>query len=129
MQIYNNEEDITRSRLVDIIQARIEEILQIIKEKITNEGLSITNKIVITGGVARTLRLKELLAIRFNTKVAIGYPKNISLMNIQKNNLELTSALGVLTYIQNNMIQLHIDEEQNDTGIKNILSWIKSTFF
>ena len=58
----NNDDNncISRIHLIEIISARIDEILQIIQDRIANDGMKIHN-FVITGGVARTLGLKEFI--------------------------------------------------------------------
>ncbi len=130
MENDDDHHDINRAQLIEIIQARIEEIIQIIEDKLRNYSITNNNKIVITGGVARTLRLKEFLAHRLKAKVLIGYPKKISTMNNQNNSLELSTALGVLSHINDNIMSAVMDgfDQKNNTHLKNLISWFKKTF-
>jgi cell division protein FtsA len=123
--------DINRAQLIAIIQARIEEIIQIIEEKLKNYSIASHNKIVITGGVARTLRLKEFLAYRLKTKVSLGYPKTISIINNQNNSLELATSLGVLSHINDNIMTTTTNgfEQKSNNHLKNLIAWFKKTFF
>jgi cell division protein FtsA len=122
---------INRAQLINIIQARIEEIIQIVRDKIIHEtSVSGIHKIVITGGAARTLRLKELIAHRFNTKVRIGYPKTIPTTSNQNVVLEFTTAVGILIHVCENIESIKNNTTQQNRGntMKGLISWIKKHF-
>ncbi len=123
--------DISRNQLINIIQARLEEIIHIVRDKMINEnGISQTNKIVITGGAARTLRLKELIAHRFNTKVRVGYPKALAITSNQNTTLEFTTAIGMLVHVFENVesVKNNRFQQTNASLIKWLISWIKKHF-
>ncbi len=132
LQTANDDEhhETNRAKLIEIIQARVEEIVQLIEEKL-KDHYNCKKKVVITGGVSRTLRLKEFLIHKMNTKVSIGYPKKTSMMKNQNNSLELATALGVLVHINENVIGQVEDifNQKRSNSIQNLFSWIKKTFF
>lgn len=128
LEVDNHEKnnEINRSRLIEIIHARLEEILNILQDKLQENGYLIKN-FVITGGVARTLRLKEMIAQRFNAKVRIGYPQ----VNLKDNasTLELSTSVGVLKHLTENMRASSSSSANNDpTKGNKMFSWIKKTF-
>jgi cell division ATPase FtsA len=122
---------VTKARVIDIIQARVDEIIQIIQDKIIASKAKISN-IVITGGVARTLKLKDLISAKLGAKVRIGYPHNPELLkDNEKNSLELVTSIGALKHISENIINSNSTcEPSKDTSIvNNLLTWIRNTFF
>ena len=132
LQTANDDEhhETNRAKLIEIIQARVEEIVDLIEEKL-KDHYNCKKKVVITGGVSRTLRLKEFLVNKMNTKVSIGYPKKTSMMKNQNNSLELATALGVLVHVNENVIGQVEDifNQKRSNSIQNLFSWIKKTFF
>lgn len=126
----NDEDQINRSQLVEIIQARVEEMTNIIEQRLQRNKISTSNKIVITGGVARTLNLKEFLAHEFNTKASLGYPKKNNLPHNQSQSLELSTALGVLIHINDNIMGATMDgfDQKNNSLVKNLIEKFKKHF-
>lgn len=121
---------VSRAQLIDIIHARVDEILQIIQSKIKKDGIQMNN-FVITGGVARTLRMKEFVSQKLSGKVRIGYPVNIEVLKNQSNSLEMATALGVLIHFAENILSNEVTEvtARSKFSVKSLASWIEKTFF
>lgn len=127
VKLHGDSITVNRNQLIDIIHARVEEILNIVQVKIQNFKIS---NFVITGGTARMSCLRDLIASRFKTKVRIGYPQVA--MQSQNHSLELVTSLGVIEHISKS-----IEEDINSTlptqtkikGVKNYMQWIKKNFF
>ena len=117
---------ISRNQLIDIIHARVEEILTIVESKIKDFKI---NNFIITGGTARMPCLQDLIADRFKTKVRIGYPQGS--MRSQNNNLELVTSLGVIDHINRNLedIETAMPSKENLSGIRQYINWIKQNIF
>jgi cell division protein FtsA len=118
-------QNLFRSDLIEIIQARLEEILEIILPKVE----LFPYKIVITGGVARTLRLTELMSDFFQRKVVIGITKNLNLLKNPRNELEMSSALGLLKHLENSYNLAIRDKKSEATKKSNLIKWLQETFF
>ncbi len=123
----NEKTIIKHDELTAIIQARLEEILHIVESKIKEFKI---NNVVITGGTARISLLKDLINTILNCKTRVGYPQNIDFSN--NNSLELTSVLGVIKHVVDNM------QETSNTGSnyndqtnnkQKLFTWLKRTFF
>ncbi|MCP4355360.1 MAG: cell division protein FtsA [Proteobacteria bacterium] len=80
-----------------IIQPRMEEILEHIKEKIEPYQHIFNNRIVFTGGAANLKGLQELAQVKLNSSVRIAEAKGIeSLSNISANPRFITATGGIL---------------------------------
>ncbi len=71
---------VTQKVLVDILQARIVEILEMVDKELRESGQKnrINGGIVITGGTALLANLVDLAEQIFDLPVRIGYPVNVS---------------------------------------------------
>ena len=124
---------IDKNMLVDIIRARIEEINEIIKQKLASSNMEkyAGNKIVITGGASELIGLKELTSRMFLKRVRVASPldKEIIANFNRYNSVANTTAIGLLLYIYNDIKENHQDMNQHDEGIvANIAQWLKNTF-
>jgi cell division protein FtsA len=118
---------VSRDRLIDITHARIEEILNIVKNK--TEEFKISN-FVVTGGTGRMVALEDLIIDHFKTSVRVGFPKSI--IELSNNNLELVTSLGIINHIINGIEdgQDANNPKVNDASVtKRFMSWLKRTFF
>ena len=118
---------VSKAMLVEIIRARVEEILEILTFKLRESGYaSYTNRIVITGGGAILNGLRELVGHMFSAKVRIGYPNKLDdLSEDMKQDLGLATAVGMLMHI----IQSKPELSQNKSEKKlSLLQWIKEVF-
>ena len=102
--LLSDENDITnisRELLIDIIRARIEELIEMIISKVEESDVQPPRKVVIAGGGARLSGLKELLSHVLNTRVRVAYSiKDIP--GLEENNLEFATAAGMLLHIAQN---------------------------
>lgn len=91
---------VTQKILVDILQARMEEILGMVNKDLTDYGLRnrITGGVVITGGTALLVSLRELAEQIFDQPVRIGYPVGIGGKVEQVNTPRCTTGVGLVMY-------------------------------
>ncbi len=85
----------------NIIHARVEEILVLIKQKLQRSGIadSLDAGIVITGGMSQLLGLKELATLVFeNIPVKIANPKNIKNGYMNFDDPTMSTIVGLLFY-------------------------------
>ncbi|RMD47736.1 MAG: cell division protein FtsA [Aquificota bacterium] len=127
--------EISQYELVDTIEARLEEIFNIVKQEVEAANLldKINGGVVITGGVANTPYIKELAASIFNTDVRIGKPKDYRGFSDKLNYPEYSTPIGIMLFKKNNFNfekkSVAIKEESDILSIlKNILEKIKSIF-
>lgn len=125
---------VNRSMLIDIIRAKIEEIVELLILKLEENKIPISNKIVITGGGANLSGLKELLSHLLGVKVRIGIPKLQSGFNKDADKLDFVNASGMLKHIVSELQKNTNFSEGKKTAYRSIgnmrgvMNWIKNNF-
>ncbi len=95
---------VTQKVLVDILQARIMEILEMVNQELINSGQKnrIHGGIVITGGTALLANLVDLAEQIFDLPVRIGYPVKIGGRVDEVHSPRCTTAVGLVMYGRQN---------------------------
>lgn len=80
---YNNKKDIDKEMLDNIIEARVEEIFNLIKNKVVSEGFyhDISNIIIIGGGVSLFRDITKYASVALDKPVKTGYPTDFGATN------------------------------------------------
>jgi len=115
---------ITQKVLVDIIQARIVEILEVVNRELTASGQKnrINGGIVITGGTALLAHIVELAEQIFDLPVRIGYPVGVSGELERINTPRCTTGVGLVLHgRKNNLVQRQGDSSM----IGKVRGWMK----
>ncbi len=91
---------VTQKVLVDILQARMVEILEMVHQDLINSGLKnkINGGIVITGGTALLANLVDLAEQIFDLPVRLGYPAQIGGKVNEVNTPRCTTGVGLVIY-------------------------------
>lgn len=95
---------VTQKVLVDILQARIMEILEMVNQELINSGQKnrIHGGVVITGGTALLANLVDLAEQIFDLPVRIGYPVKIGGRVDEVHTPRCTTAVGLVMYGRQN---------------------------
>jgi cell division protein FtsA len=124
---------VQRSMLVEIIRARIEEILEILYKKLEASGMQrfSGNKIIITGGASQLAGMKEIVGHVFSKTVRIGYPKTLPGLADSTSGIAFATPIGMMLHVleyENNIVFSH-PLPANDSGIiSSITQWFKENF-
>lgn len=90
---------VSRAFLVHIIRPRVEEIFELAHEKLKNSGMeNISGKIILTGGAAQLLGVKELAAQVFKKQVRIVPPYMMEGLAESTRGPAFATAIGMLKY-------------------------------
>lgn len=123
---------ISKSELVEIIRARIEEILDIIHKKIEVSGLEkfSGNKIVITGGGSQLAGMKEIINHLFTKNVRIGYPQKIEGLAESTSGVAFSSSIGMLQHVINSTNRKMFSQTpaNDSTPLASVIQWLKENF-
>jgi len=94
---------ITKKDLKEIIQSRLEEILESVKSKMEQQGYGsfVINNLVLTGGVANTIGLDKIASKIFKKPVRIGYPYQVENVPEIFDDPSFCSAFGMLNFLKN----------------------------
>lgn len=98
---------VTQKVLVDILQARIVEILEMVNQELIHSGQKnkIHGGVVITGGTALLANLVDLAEQIFDLPVRIGYPVKIGGRVEEVHTPRCTTAVGLVMYGRQNRVQ------------------------
>lgn len=97
---------VKRSELIEIINARVEEIFYLVKHKLDTCSLKNRPKhrIVLTGGCSHLPGICEVATLILNETVRLGEPRNIPNIPDKLNNEPIFStALGMILFATNNI--------------------------
>ncbi len=115
---------ITQKVLVDIIQARIAEILEVVNRELNASGLKnrINGGIVLTGGTALLANIVELSEQIFDLPVRIGYPVGVRGAVELVNTPRCTTGVGLVLQAR----KTHYSQRQGDSSmVGKVKGWMK----
>jgi cell division protein FtsA len=119
---------ISRAILTEIITARVEEILELLDQKLINAGFSIMgNNIVLTGGVANMSGMKELVNKIFESPVRIGYPKSFAESDFEIGPSSAT-LVGMIINAAQHFKEATMLKSQERFSLKKVWYWFKENF-
>lgn len=106
---------VTQKVLVDILQARMVEILEMVNQDLINCGLKnkINGGIVITGGTALLAHLVDLAEQIFDLPVRLGYPAQIGGKINEVHTPRCTTGVGLVMYGR----QHQVDKRYSDSSM------------
>lgn len=115
---------VTQKVLVDILQARIVEILEMVDKELRESGQKnrINGGIVITGGTALLANLVDLAEQIFDLPVRIGYPVNVSGKMDAIRTPRCTTGVGLVLYGKKESTK---DRHHEETLLGKFRGWIK----
>ena len=118
---------ITQKVLVDILEARIVEILEMIDRELVASGQKnkINGGVVITGGTALLANLVDLAEQIFDLPVRIGYPTGIVGRVEEIYSPRCTTAVGLVMFGRN---KNHTRHDRDETALDKFKGWIKKIF-
>ena len=123
-----NAKTISEKEVSEYVEARMQEILQMITREISRADIKdpLTYGIVTTGGGAELRNLSSLIEESLNVKVRIGKPNRIEGAEEIANNPKYNTVLGLLLWpiFSIDHVQLNF---HNSGGIKNLFKKIRHT--
>ena len=126
----NKNRIIKSSELIEIIEARIEEMFSIVNKDITNQGIkSKINNVVLTGqGIVNISKSDVAGKINLNIPVKISTGRAISTVKpTYRTSYALVRYIAARPFTKT--VSSSIDTQNNENFIKNILERIKEFFY
>lgn len=129
-----------KSELIGIIAPRIEEMFELVNNKLAEEGLKdvTSHRIVLTGGGSQLSGIREVAAMILDKQVRLGRPRNIgNILDISEYPVlqypSFSTVIGLLLFVLNyterkpNKI---ISKPLNNDGSRfnRIMNWLKQNF-
>ncbi|MEA3466684.1 MAG: cell division protein FtsA [Thermodesulfobacteriota bacterium] len=115
---------VTQKILVDILQARMAEILEVVNRELINKGLKnkINGGLVITGGTALLANLVDLAEQVFDLPVRLGYPAQIGGKVNEVHTPRCTTGVGLVMYGR----QHQVDKRYSDSSmVGRMKDWLR----
>lgn len=99
---YDGPDAVTRSRIVSVTKPRVEEILELLRERMKAAGVfgEPSRQIVLTGAGAELIGMLDLVSRMFDRAVRIGRPLGIAGLKHWGNGPGFAVAAGLLVYPQ-----------------------------
>ena len=93
---------VSKALLSKIVRARIEETLELIRDRIQLSGFSavVGKRVVLTGGASQLIGLSELSRRILSRNVRIGRPMGVSGLPLPAKGPSFATAAGLLIYPQ-----------------------------
>jgi cell division protein FtsA len=115
---------VTQKVLVDIIEARIVEILEMMNNELIASGQKnkINGGVVLTGGTALLVNLVELAEQIFDLPVRVGYPTGFAGKIDELYNPRCTTAAGLVIFGRNKNFE---KARQEPSVISRVKDWVK----
>lgn len=123
---------IPRRMLTSIIEPRVEEIFEIVRDKIKAAGLENTvgRRLIITGGASQLSGVEELAKKTFKCGVRIGRPLNVDGLADSTAGAGFSTGAGLLLYATLKPEELHFMKQSKPKRgtFEGISSWFKENF-
>ena len=125
---------IKKSKLISIIQPRLEEILELIKESIAKSGLDpiAGRRLVLTGGGSQLPGLRDLAQSILNKQVRLGRPMRTNGLADAVSGPAFSTCVGLLAYGVdprfNNSGYGILDRVEPNGVFGKVGSWIRENF-
>lgn len=124
---------VPRSMLIGIIQPRLEEILEMVKDKMDNSGFSHISghRIVLTGGGSQIPGLRDLVNMVLGEKARLGRPIRIKGLPDSASGPSFSVVAGLLHYAcerGHERPQIIADEAENIPLWQKIKQWLQDNW-
>lgn len=129
---YDMDEDqgdkkISKKLLNEVMQARLEEIVEMLDEKFKASGIrGLNNKLILTGGISSIDGIAKFLE-KYNFKVKIQSPIYINGIADNVTGNAFSCAIGLLKYAQANYIKRKVQRDGR-LSVGRMLTWLKENF-
>ncbi len=119
---------ISKKFLNDIIQIRVEEILDLVKKSANSAGydLSAPAGIVVTGGTANLYNITSMIKDFLHVPARVGTPKGLIGMTEEINTPEYATITGMILYGASNTEGQFEFSSDDSSGFKGIMGKIKN---
>ncbi len=124
---------ISRKILAEIIEARVEEILNLVKAELIRSGFYdlLGSGVVLTGGTALLPGIVEIAEQVFNLPVRVGRPKNVKGLSDIVNSPSFSTGVGLVLFGFNRGRTMRFTKRNVETGtsmFEKLKSWLSDFF-
>ena len=133
----NTANRVARSELMRIIQPRLEETFEIVRDRLQASGVeeSVAKRVVLTGGASQLAGIRELAARILQRNVRLGRPSRLNGMADISTGPAFSACTGLLRYTATAPAEAVIanfdskkESDDNQGRVKKISRWFKVNF-
>ena len=123
----------SRARLTDIIRPRVQQIMGLVRERLTLNAASryAGDKVVLTGGASQLLGLPEFVANEFGRPVRVGRPSDLPGLNASLSGPQLATLSGLAIVAARGDGELNVARGRktvNQGYLGRVGTWLKRGF-
>lgn len=127
---------VPRSQVIRIIKPRVEEILELVRDRLARSGVSIApgQRVVLTGGGAQLTGLPDLARRILSKQVRVGRPVGVQGLPESAKSPAFATAVGLLVYPQVAALE-HFETSRRNLGatgtdgyFSRVGRWLKDSF-
>ncbi|MEI8321012.1 MAG: cell division protein FtsA [Alphaproteobacteria bacterium] len=124
-----HESPIKKTFLTSIIQARLEEIFEIIKDRLAQSNMHIiaSKRVVLTGGGSQMPGIKDLASRVLGKKVRLGKPSKLQGLSESALNPSFATCTGLLIFAMKDMYQQQ-ETLEAESWFDSVKTWVKTIF-
>ncbi len=131
---------VPKSELIKIIAPRVEEIFELVHQKLAEQGLGdvSAHRIVLTGGSSQLQGIREVATMILDKQVRLGKSRNIhNILDISNHQVlqspAFSTAIGLLLFVINYTERkptkiINKPANTDSKGLNKIISWIRQNF-
>lgn len=128
-----SQSSVSKSFMKQIVEARLEEIFELVKESVAKSGYNISMPagVVVTGGTAQLKEVTKIGQQVFSVPTRIGYPSGLTGMTEEISDPSYSAAQGLVKYAMDDENEGGATTKGNSVGnlggvFGKITSWVKS---
>lgn len=125
---------VPKSDLIEIITPRVEEIFELINDKLNEHGLedASSHRVILTGGTSQLPGIREVASMVLDKQVRLSKPRNLINLPESLNTPAFSTAVGLLlfalSYTEKKPNKIISKPATNNSGISKIFGWVKNNF-
>jgi cell division protein FtsA len=124
-----------RSMLTGVIRPRVEEIFEIVRDKIDLAGAGnfAGKRVVLTGGASQLIGVREMATNILGKQVRLGRPKQLPGLAEAVSGPAFATSLGMLEYVvkkpmEEQMFDAYRQRGSLTSGFEKVVNWFKENF-
>ncbi len=120
---------VAKEELISIIAPRVEEIFELINQKLSEQGLKeiSSHRVILTGGSSQLAGISEVAQLILDKQIRLGKPQNIFSLPERLRTPEFSTCVGLLMFAMSYSEKKPTKTVTKISGnsISSIISWLK----
>ncbi len=125
---------VPKSELINIIAPRVEEIFELVNQKLVEQGLKdiSSHRVVLTGGTSQLSGIRDMAGLVLDKQVRLGRPKNVLNLPDALYNPSYSTCIGLLlfalNYTEKKPAKIINKPAGSNSRFGKVFGWLKNNF-